>query len=494
MNTQAMKASAFALIVATAGLAACDQQPFKRAQPPPAATLPLTDIATGPLPTAPPAEALPAAPRPRIARLREPRTHYAYLDRGYELSDVFYDAPPDYAFSYGGVEPWVWNTDDGYYLVAEPLDEGWRYYYYEPDVYYPFLVLDPFYAYGFDRGALVVVYDRGGRVLDPIYVDRQADVAGRYLVRAETLFRASQSQPHEAVARTHWAAQQPVLTAERTRLAALQTAVPEWRAYHQSRASQDEAHWAQERARRAEWAAQTNAQLNRPLAAAKDRRVAEQARKDLERRGAGAPVVASTPAGPLATVQDKALRRAQEQALADRQAALRGRPEAKRLETQQLEAQQGRARNLQAEPQLAARDIKRIERQNREAVLRARVDAQQRERNLRVEQQVASRSAALRIERQNRQAAQAEASVREARLKVRAQSQAQAHSEALAHVQAAHAREAVRKAQVQSEAVAHRQAQAAQPAEQRGAPASARVNAVQQQPDPQEKKKPKRQD
>ncbi|HZZ34908.1 MAG TPA: hypothetical protein VFE03_04225 [Caulobacteraceae bacterium] len=475
MSTHALKASAFALIVATAGLAACDQAPFKRAHAPPAAALPLTDIATGPLPTAPPAEALPAAPRPRIARLREPRTHYAYLDRGYELSDVFYDAPPDYAFAYGGVEPWVWTTDDGYYLVAEPLDEGWRYYYYEPDVYYPFLVLDPFYAYGFDRGALVVVYDRGGRVLDPVYVDRQADIAGRYLVRAETLFRAAQTQPHEAVARTHWVAQQPVLTAERTRLAALQTAVPEWRAYHQARAAQDDAHWAQERARRAEWAAQTNARLNRPLAAAKDRRIAEQARQDLTRQGVQGQVAAPDHKGPLPVVQDRAQRHLEEHVLAkpDHEAALSARADA-----------QQREQSLRAQQQLASRNAQRIERQNRQAELRTRQEVQQRER-------LATRNA-QRIEGQARQAA-AQDSAREARLKVRAQSQAQAHSEALAHVQAARAREAVQKAQAQSEALAHRQAQAARPAEQRGEPASARVQA-QQQPDQQEKQKGKRAD
>ena len=48
------------------------------------------------------------------------------------MTDAIGDAPPDYAFDYEGVSPWAWQTSDDYVTYAEPIDDGYRYYYYEP--------------------------------------------------------------------------------------------------------------------------------------------------------------------------------------------------------------------------------------------------------------------------------------------------------------------------------------------------------------------------
>ena len=109
MNPFRTMISAAALTAAVAGLAAC--KPAPQSAPPP-----LSDAAGLPLPPAPDAEALPPAPPARVSRGLA--ADYAYLDRAYEISDAFYDDPPDYAFEYDGVEPWAWRTDDGYMLDA----------------------------------------------------------------------------------------------------------------------------------------------------------------------------------------------------------------------------------------------------------------------------------------------------------------------------------------------------------------------------------------
>jgi hypothetical protein len=73
------------------------------------------------------------------------------------LSGVLGDAPPDYGFGYDGVSPWAWETGDRYYRYAEPVHGGYRYYYYEPDAYRPFLVSDPYYSYGYRDDRVVPV-------------------------------------------------------------------------------------------------------------------------------------------------------------------------------------------------------------------------------------------------------------------------------------------------------------------------------------------------
>jgi len=121
------------------------------------------------------------------------------------LGGVLANSPPDYGFAYDGVEPWAWETGDHYRRYAEPIPGGWRTYYYAPEADYPFLVRDPYYAYGYQGERVAVIYDRHGRVLDPGRAWRQRQIAGRYYDRGFDLYRASRSERRIGVAAPVWA-------------------------------------------------------------------------------------------------------------------------------------------------------------------------------------------------------------------------------------------------------------------------------------------------
>src|ERR1700722_3809393 len=149
---------ASALVAAGLTLAACNRAAppadVQQAPPPTAALALVSDPSAPPLVDAPPATALPSAPRARIGRLQRSSDNYAFVDRGYAMSHAFADAPPDYTFDYGGVRPWVWRADDQSEQVVEPVDGGDRYYYYRPGDDQPFLIRDPQYSYGYEGGEL----------------------------------------------------------------------------------------------------------------------------------------------------------------------------------------------------------------------------------------------------------------------------------------------------------------------------------------------------
>ncbi|WP_296594796.1 hypothetical protein [Phenylobacterium sp.] len=123
---------------------------------------------------------------------REPAQGYAWAERAYGLQRAVYDTPPDYGFEYDGAVPLAWETEDDWAMYAEPWDDGYRYYYYEPGVEYPYFVRDADYGYAYDAGGiLVAVFDAGGRYLARDDVRRFAPVAGRYWVRGHELRGAS---------------------------------------------------------------------------------------------------------------------------------------------------------------------------------------------------------------------------------------------------------------------------------------------------------------
>ena len=168
-----LRSSAVALVLLTGGLglAACNRQGAPaQGESASADALPLTTAETPPPAAAPSADALPAAAPAPVVRVANPDQDYAYLDQAYYQGDAFEDAPPDYAFDYDGSTPWAWQGDDGLEFV-EPVDDGYRYYYYQPGAAYPYLIRDGGYAYGFDGPQLVVVYDGQGRVMPRGYVD-----------------------------------------------------------------------------------------------------------------------------------------------------------------------------------------------------------------------------------------------------------------------------------------------------------------------------------
>ncbi len=274
-----LTASLIALAAAAFGLAACKpalQAAVDQNAPAPAAALPLADAAAAPSAPAPAASQLPPAPRLRVGWSGPPRDRYAYMDRADYLNGAFGDAPPDYAFDDHQVSPWVWRSDDGYTRVVEPLSNGDRYYYYEPGADRPFLVRDPDYAYGYDNGGLVAVYDSRGHVLADEMARARADYAARYLARAVVLFALSQGD-HRPVARDNWNSRREVITTEYTTWTGYRAADPDWRAYHDAHASHEEARWAPEMFRRRAQAARFAQQINDQQLAQRDWRAARQA-------------------------------------------------------------------------------------------------------------------------------------------------------------------------------------------------------------------------
>lgn len=152
---------------------------------------------------------------------------YALLALAVALAGMLGDAPPDYGFAYDGVSPWAWQTGDRYFRYAEPVHDGYRYYYYEPDAYRPFLVSDPYYSYGYRGDRLVVIYDSAGRRVDARRAKHQLRAAKAYYARAERLHRA----------------------AERDRFG---VSAPLWER-HRERISRDRNDWQSVRAERPSW-------------------------------------------------------------------------------------------------------------------------------------------------------------------------------------------------------------------------------------------------
>jgi hypothetical protein len=248
-----LRSTAIALtaLLGAVSLAACnksDDATIGQAGAGPA--LPLTVSGAAPSAAAPPVDALPASRNVSIVRIEDPEDQYAYLDQAYYQSDAFEDAPPDYAFDYDGVRPWVWRSANDALEFAEPIGDGYRYYYYQPGAAYPYLVRENGYAYGYDRGRLAVVYDPSGRPLSADQMAGRRDYAGRYLARADALYQASRSAQRQSVAASNWAAGQARIAAQRAQWSATRSRQDAWRAYDAAHAAQQTAYWRDERERR----------------------------------------------------------------------------------------------------------------------------------------------------------------------------------------------------------------------------------------------------
>jgi len=171
---------------------------------------------------------------------------YAYLGLAGSVSGVIGDAPPDYAFAYDGVEPWAWQTGDGYLAYAEPIDDGYRYYYYAPGAGWPFLVRDPYYSYGYRSGGLAAIYDREGRRLDFAHATMQRAAAAQYWDRGEALHRAYQGGQRFGVPAGLWAAHRGMITRDRNAWIAARRDQPAWRGWDAQHAPVMQARWSAE--------------------------------------------------------------------------------------------------------------------------------------------------------------------------------------------------------------------------------------------------------
>ncbi len=183
-------------------------------------------------------------------RVADPRDAYAYADDAWDFGDAIYDAPPDYGFDYAGVEPWAWEGYDQSLTFVEPIDDGYRYYYYQPGADEPYFVRDPDYGYGYDNGQLAVIYGPGGAILPYDSYGPRIDYASRYLARGRDLYAVSRERGRQSVNAASWAARAATISAAQSRWASERARQSAWRDYHQRVAAEATRHWQPERTRR----------------------------------------------------------------------------------------------------------------------------------------------------------------------------------------------------------------------------------------------------
>jgi hypothetical protein len=248
---QASAAVAIAVSLALAGCnpkSAADESSIASQLPELPATLPLAPGEATVVRPAAAAAALPAAKPIRAVQLADPGQSYAYADDAWGFADAIGDAPPDYGFDYDDVEPWAWQGYDDSIAFAEPIDDGYRYYYYRPGASSPYFVRDPDYGYGYDNGQLAVVYAASGAVLPYAAYGPRQDYAARYYARGRDLYRSSHQR--RPVIAANWAARQNAISATRARWAAARSREADWQRYHASVVQRQQRHWSQEQVRR----------------------------------------------------------------------------------------------------------------------------------------------------------------------------------------------------------------------------------------------------
>lgn len=243
-----------ATIALAAALSACgkgnDQQMTAAAPPALPATLPLDASPSTAWPTAPEVAALPEAKPVRTVRVANPRDYYGYADAAYDYQRVLGDAPPDYYFDYDGTDPWAWEGYDQSVVFLEPIDDGYRYYYYRPGANEPYFVRDPYYGYGYDNGQLAVIYDSYGAVVPYSDYGARLDYAGRYLARGRDLYLASRRDDRRAVSAANWAARSAAISAMQARWYATRDRQPQWRDYGNRVGPSQANYWREESIRR----------------------------------------------------------------------------------------------------------------------------------------------------------------------------------------------------------------------------------------------------
>jgi hypothetical protein len=270
MNRRRLR-TASALILGVAGLALAACGPRRTASnpataPPPATaapidSLPLAQGAAAPSAPAPGPAQLAASAPIRTASAGAVREPYSYIDDAYDLGETFADSPPDYTVDYDGVRPWIWRSQGGDYRVVEQTPDGPRDYYYHAGADQPFLVRDAQYAYAYDGGALVEVYDADGRLVSPDVEAREAALAAGYFARARSLYSAAVHEQRQAAYAGDWQARRDAVLAAQRDWRADQQRNDDWRRWRDQRAQdqqarQQQAALDQERSRRQAYAAQ----------------------------------------------------------------------------------------------------------------------------------------------------------------------------------------------------------------------------------------------
>jgi hypothetical protein len=333
---------------------------------------------------------------------------YQWLALASALGGMLGDAPPDYGFGYDGVQPWAWETGDRYLRYAEPIYGGYRYYYYQPDSYAPFLVSDPYYSYGYQENRLVVIYDRSGRVIDARRAARQRQAAQDYFARARQLYEGGHRQTRFGVSAPLWDS-------------------------HRDEIARDRRQWSQARVQRAAW--RTWDAKNEPA---------------LHRDWAGEALV----------------RREAEQSFSGWKKASFKTPPPRLYSAEQREAKLQKVAQIRADQRQERRNDVRARADRRPGQAPQRIEAKHEQQLARVElhRQAQAQRQQARLEKQDKQADALRERQQHAAQAASARQQA-AHkqqAERKAAQQAQHVRQAEqhRQAQVQSQAREQRQAQA----------------------------------
>jgi hypothetical protein len=245
---------ASAALAALVALGGCNdaktpaESSFAAAVPALPATMPLA-LGAPTLPVYAPAVAeLPRAPLLQTVQVADPGEHYAYAENAWSYVDALGDAPPDYGFYEDEVEPWAWQGYDDSAVFVEPLDEGYRYYFYRAGYDEPYFIRDPYYGYGYDDGRLAVVYDPYGAVVPYWDYGPQLDYASRYYVRGCDLYRSSRHR-HPVIV-SNWVQRQDPLIWAREDWATDRGRQRDWTGYHQRVAPRQQRYWQAETVRR----------------------------------------------------------------------------------------------------------------------------------------------------------------------------------------------------------------------------------------------------
>ena len=237
--------------------------------PPLPAALPMLAGPASQIIPAPPVSALPVRHYVGLSRPSRERESYAYLDRASDVQDEIGDAPPDYGYDNNdGVSPWVWQTNGGDYRYAEPADDGYRDYYYQPGADDPYLVRTRDHSYAYAGGALVAIYLINGALLPPEQYGGYRDEASRYFWRGQQLRQAADQRPHQGVIAANWAAQRPQFSAAQASWAAARSQQAAWQAYHARNDPSQQPGWQQEHQQRQQVAQQFAGWQSRGLAGA----------------------------------------------------------------------------------------------------------------------------------------------------------------------------------------------------------------------------------
>ena len=239
-------------VAAALPLAACNPldpaDQSAEALPPLPATLPLAPGEVRAPVFAPAAEQLPYVEPIDAVRVADPDEYYAYADDAWSFADALGYAPPDYGFDYDDVEPWAWQGYDDSLMFVEPLEDGYRTYYYRAGDDAPYFIRDPYYGYGYDDGRLAMVYAADGAIIPYHYYGPRLYHASRYYARGRQLYGAAHRR--RPVIAGEWEARRVPLLAAQSRWGMARERQQPWQAYHAHTAAREARYWREERARR----------------------------------------------------------------------------------------------------------------------------------------------------------------------------------------------------------------------------------------------------